>query len=667
MAEKTAVPRLNMRYGIIYHAPTRETTLSDIRLPELDPKFYILTKDAVPGENEMNFLGTPIPLLFSDEKAYAGNPLCAIFAPDYESAIIAERMITPEEKKEEPSEGLEMPFDEYGWGRIQDFKNDSEIKEEAPETKEGGSESQETAIKKDDYRKMETEFRLDPIVSSPYELFTAEAWLEGGLMHIKVPTQYPAFVKKTVAASTALDEKKIMVHALEGGPTNDEYLLEPARLSALAAIACIETKGPIQLRDRAHNRRGLIQTKRTTWFSQEAKPIAEEVEHTVDIGAYPVLFREYQRQAITGLIPSYPLQAFRVKVRIKCTPQYPSFLFSSLGYSEALAATEYHENEIARMYDISPLQFRLMAYKEKRKFTDYLPAVEMAEIKKLLLSVGEKSSFDRKWSSYSLQKGDPSLIGYSRGIAISSGIGIAGFSTSFISENEFQAKLTYTQKNTVLISTSAVPSGALAKFWKKLVKDTMGLAKDEDVFFSAVNQDTPDSGPKILARLICNFSKQLVLAAKKLKQLKETEKPPFSLLVDIENRYFPCEFDEGSFAAMAVEVSISEYDYHPIVEEIWAEYSIGLIIDESSMVNSIKQNILKLLSFNGISVSKDFQMHISLRKRDTESIAAIESVTKAMLLSGITSAFRQAMGNKSMHLPTSSAEILAARRTKDEG
>ena len=665
MAEKTAVPRLNMRYGIIYHAPTRETTLSDIKLPELDPKFYILTKDAVPGENEMDFLGTPMPLLFSDEKAYAGNPLCAIFAPDYESAIIAERMIEAEKKEEEPSEGVEMPSDEYGWGRIQDFKNEPEIKEEEQEDKQEEAESQETE-KKEDYRKMETEFRLDPIGSSPDELFTAEAWLEGGQMHIKVPTQYPAFVKKTVAGATALDAKKIMVHAMDGGPANDEYLLEPARLSALAAIACIEIKGPIQLRDRAHNRRGLIQTKRTTWLNQEAKPIAEEVEHIVDIGAYPVLFKEYQRQAITGLIPSYPLQAFRAKVRIRCTPQYPSFLFSSLGYSEALAATEYHENEIARMYDISPLQFRLMAYKEKRKFTDYLPAVEMAEMKKLLLSIGEKSSFDRKWSSYSLQKGDSSLIGYSRGIAISSGIGIAGFSTSFISENEFQAKLTYTQKNTVVISTSAIPSGPLAKFWKKLVKDTMGLAKDEDVSFSQINQDTPDSGPKILARLICNFSKQLMLAAKKLKQLKETEKPPFSLLVDIENRYFPCEFDEGSFAAMAVEVRISEYDYHPVVEEIWAEYSIGFIIDESSMVNSIKQNILKLLSFNGISVGKDFQMHIFLRKRETESIAAIESVTKAMLLSGITSAFRQAMGNKGMHLPTSSADILAARRAKDE-
>lgn len=660
MADKTAVPRLNMRYGIVYHAPQREVTLSDIRLPELDSKFYILTKEGIPGENEMDFLGTTLPLLFSNEKSYDGNPLCAVFAPDYESATLAGRMIEAGKKEKEEYVSDDLPVDEYGWGRLQDFQDD------IIESGEKEADGQENPSK-EEYRKVETDFYLDPIISSPFELFTASAWLEGGLMHIKVPTQYPVFVRKTVSRATALDERKIMIHALEGGPTNDEYLIEPARISALAAIACIETKGPIEIRDRARNRRGAIHTKRTTWLNQESKPVAEEVEHTVDMGSYPILFKEYQRQAITGLIPSYSLQAFRAKVRIRRTCQYPSFLFSSLGYSEALASTEYHENEIARILDITPLQFRMMVYKDKKKFTDYLPAVEMGEIKKLLLSVGEKSSFDRKWSSYSLQKGDSSLIGYSRGIAISSGIGIAGFSTSFISENEFQAKLTYTQKNTVVINTSAPPAGPLAKFWKKLVKETLGLVREDDVIFAPTSPDTMDSGPKILARLICNFSKQLVIAAKKLKQLKETEKPPFSLVVDVENRYFPCEFDEGSFAAMAIEVSISEYDYHPTVEEIWAEYSVGMIIDESSLVNSIKQNILKLLNFNGITIGDRFRMHISLRKRETDSIAAIESVTKAMLLSGITSAFKQAMGNRNMHLPTNSAEILMARRTKDEG
>lgn len=704
-----------MRFGSLVSSDEAGSAIRNIIMPDLDQKYSVITADDIPGENDIDIFGTRIPLLAKDEIHFKGEAVLAIFGPDYESSEILKRQIVietgepgneveeivpdaatapepvPEEEnvpgETKETDGDEVPAEEsrpaiemeimdmpdlealragtartvsedekltsgeYGWGNLDEFRNGrKEIHEEN---------GVETEVVRE-YRKVESSFRLDPVETSLFTLYTATCWMEGSILHIEVPTQYPELVRESIARVTGLDRKKILLHIQDYNSPYDEFFYPPAKLAAIAALACLKLKAPIELRSRAYSRRGAVRTERITYMSEDNHPVAEEVIHTVDLGAYPYLWKEYQRQAIAGLIPSYPLSAFKATVRIEKSRNYPSSLFASLGYTEALASTEYHISELAKESGMTPLQFKFHVSKDKRKFTDYLPAIDLSDIKKLTRSVAQKSSFDRKWSANNFQKGDFGLLGYLKGIGIASGIGIAGFSTSFIKENEFSAKMTYTAKDTVTVNSSAFSHGTALRYWKSILQEELGLEKADDAIFLSSEQNPIDSGPKVLSRFVCNFSRQLQAGAKRLKQLKETEKPPFSLLVDVENKYFPCEFDEGCFGAMVIELRIDERDYEVTIEEVWAEYSIGVIADEATLVNTIRQVIMRTLVENGAKLSSQCKVNISINRRITDNIAAVGSVTRALTTGALMNALTQAYEKKGAYLPTSASFLISA-------
>ena len=540
MADKTNVPRLNMRYGQLYTSDEAGKKISEINIPEFDQKFLVMKAGDLLGENKLSLAGSEMPIMADGSVLYPEQPLVALIAPDYESATIAMRSISVSFSEESEEEEENLYQEDYGWGNIEDYRNgwkevikkekteekapqeekseetehSSEDKEESETNKESeGENGEEQPEEKEEeeviiheYRKTETSFILKPVEYSSYTFFAATCWSEGANLHVMVPTQYPQFIADTVSSATGYERKKIVVHTSQYHESYDEYLLYPAIVAAIAANASLMLKCPVEIKTRAYNRRGGIRTKRITYLSPDLKPLAEEVVHTIDIGAYPMLEREVERQAMTGIIPSYPLQAFKASVKIEKSFSFPSFIFSSMGYSEAMAATEYHSSALAKEIGMSPYEFRLWAYKDKRKFTDYLPAIQMAEIKKLLTSIAMKSSFSRKWSANDLGRSNPSFLGYTKGIGLASAIGIAGFSTSFVSEHEYQAKMTATQRGAIVIDTSAYSRGTAVTFWKKLLKDELELTSEDSVLFSNAEHSSLDSGPRILSRFICSFS-----------------------------------------------------------------------------------------------------------------------------------------------------------------
>lgn len=685
MADKTNIPRLNMRYGIICTSKDVGKKIKDIKIPDLDQKYLIIKAEDLEGENSLDFAGSTMPVMAQDEIRYQEQPVLAIIAPDFESAAIAKREVTIETEDDiEDDENLYQ--EDYGWGNIEDFRSgwkevikkevelEEEDKGEEESEKENNEETKEEEVKEKktkeveeiivhEYKKIETTFSLSAIKHNSFSYFTATCWQEGSSLHVIVPNQYPSLVADTISKVTGFERKKIIVHTSQYAEVVDEYLLYPVIIASITASASLKLKCPVEIKTRAINRRGEVKTKRTTYLGQDMKPIAEEVVHTIDIGAYKMLEREIHRQAMTGIIPSYPLQAFKASIKLEKSFNYPSFIYTSMGYSEALAATEYHSSYMAKEIGMSPYEFRLWVMKDKKKFTDYLPATQLSDLKKLLTDIAMKSSFSRKWSSNDLGRSNSSFLGYTKGIGIASGIGIAGFSTSFVTDHDYQAKLTYTQRGAIVVDTSAYSRGTAVNFWKRILKNELDLTSEDSVLFSNSEHSLMDSGPKILSRFICNFSKQLQANARKLKSLKESEKLPIALTFDVENRFFPCEFDESAYSAMAIEVMLSDSSFIPEVKEVWASYSVGQVANTDILSLSIKQQILRTLIENGMAIGKDVKINIYYTRRDSESIAAVTSITKALVISSLTSALEQAIGKK-VSLPISAEEILQLKEEK---
>ena len=627
MADRKNFSRYNMRCGILMHAAEGGVRISDLKLPDLDSRYLVLTGNDIPGTNTISFLGRSMPIIAKETLSYPGQIILALFAPDYESAelVMREISVTTEPLGETAEPQLPDSL-EYGWGEL--------------------AEEDEAKL-----RKIETSFTLRHIAKRSRRLFTVTAWMEGANMHIEAPTEWVELVKATVERATGYPKRNIIIHTLPYTAKHDEYLLDPALLAAVAATATIRTGLPSEIKtDGVFSRPG-INVQRTVGVDEDGKPVTETAVMTVDQGAFAFAPEEYQRQAMAGLIPPYSLKRFRASVRIAASGSYPSAFCGSLGYSEALASTEYHISRIAAELGTTPYLYRGTVEKEKRKFTDYIPGFELEEVKKCADDAVERSSYNRKWSADTFQKEDFGLLGYLRGIGMASGAGISGFSTTLSKELRFSAMMTYTQKRNVTINTSALSHQGTIASWKKKIAERIIPGRPDDVMFLSYGPDTIDTGPDVLSRLVASFTPQLESAAKRLSILKDSEKLPVSLRFDAENTSYPCEFENSGYGAVVCEIKIERNTMLPVVTEIWGSFAFPSIMDRISLVNSIRRTMMLTAEENGMVIPLSFRLHLELRETGTDdTVSSVQQLARGLTLGALMNAVAQAIGSKAAEL-----------------
>ncbi len=624
-----------MRCGILLHAEKGNERIADLKLPELDARYIVLTGSDIPGSNTIQFLGRSMPLIAKETISFPQQIVLALFAPDYESAELMMREINlqTESLGDTPEEQTLPDSLEYGWG-------------EMDENEDGR------------YRETETEFSLTRIARKNNKLFTVTAWMDGANMHIEAPSQWPELIRDTVEKATGYPKRNIIIHILPYVAKHDEFLLAPAVLAAIAATATIKSGLPSEIRDEGFFSRPAVKVKRKVLLDEDMKPVFENAEMTVDEGAFAFVPEEYQRQAMTGLIPPYPLKGFRGSVKITTSPTPAASFCGSLGYSEALASTEYHISRLAEVAGTTPHLYRSMIEKDKRKFTDYIPGFDLEEQKKCTDNVVRISSFDRKWSANTFQKEEFGLLGYLKGIGIAAGAGVAGFSTTLSKETGFSAMMTFTQKQNVTINTSAVTHPGTMRLWKKRISEKIIPGRPEGVMFLDQGPDTLDSGPDVLSRLVASFTLQLDSAAKRLNVLKETEKLPVSIKFDAENTYYPCEFENSGYGAIACEVRIDKLSMIPSVYGIWGSFTFPTIMDRTSLENSLRRTIMMTLRENGMNIPLSFRIHLEISEDGTDdTISSVQQLARGLTLGALSNALHQAAGHHASSLPITAEEI----------
>ena len=167
MADRKNFSRYNMRCGILMHAEEGARRISDLKLPDLDARYLVLTGSDLPGTNSISFLGRTMPLIAKETISYPDQIVLALFAPDYESAELMMREVRLEtEPLSEPAEPVTLPDSlEYGWG-------------EMDENADGK------------YRSTETVFTLTGMTRHNRRVYTVTAWMEGSNMHIEAESLY---------------------------------------------------------------------------------------------------------------------------------------------------------------------------------------------------------------------------------------------------------------------------------------------------------------------------------------------------------------------------------------------------------------------------------------------------------------------------------------------
>lgn len=645
MAEAKKFERHNLRCGLVLKSTEADVRLLGFDMPQLDNRYQVLTgKDLTEG-NSLTFFGGTMPILAEDIISFEGQPILALFGPDYESVELLMTKIKPITEPLGTKPDIDSPYTplEFTWGL-----------DERPE---------EDVLPK--MRKIETNFRFEHSVYFSALRYYVTVWQEGKNIHVQSPMQWPDLVRSTVAKATGWNRKNITLHERPHSSKHDEYLIMPAVHAALAAIIAIRTGIPVEIRTVGESARAGIDVHRVTYANDEGKPIYDAVEMNVDQGAYPFAFEEFQRQAMTGLLPYYAVKSFKARINIHKSTNYPASFCGSLGYAEALAATEYHTSRLSDLISMTPAQMKGNIEKEKTRFTDFAPSYNIEAHRNNTLKIADDSIFNRKWTSNTFQRGDFGLVGFLRGIGFATGSSIAGFSTTMAKECGFMAQITYTQNQNVTLNSSALCGNVDAKYWKNLIEAKFPKDnKPANVIFLEQTPETLDSGPDVLSRLTCRFTPQLAAAAKYLHTLRNADKQPNSMRFETENTLSPCEFEYSGYGAMVTEIKVSRMDYLPVVKKIWAYFSLSVVLQEKDVKEKAKRAILNVLSECGAVISDDFELHLSFHTQPdgAETISSLPAISSALTMASFANALYQVAGEEAAILPTSAKKLHEAIR-----
>lgn len=640
MADRKGFTKYNIQYGLILRSPIGHSKLLGFNLPNLDKSFFILKGEDLEGNNSISFIDGDIPIFASGEIAYKGQPLLALFGPDFESVEIALSKITPitEPIDEEsgPTEFIE-PY-EYSFGKEQ-IPSDEELSK---------------------MRKTESEFTFNAtLFSNPYR-YATYAWLDGKGITIESPSQWEEPIRKNVSYHTGISENLIEIINQKHFSKRDEYLITPVIFSVIAAIAAKKTGLPTRMRSVARAARPQFKIKKTTYFDEEGNMAFEDADMSVDQGAYPIAPHELQRQAMAGLLPLYRVGRFRGRVSILKSFNAPASFSGGLGYPEASAASSVHISKLPMKNTLTPIQYFDSFDSGSTKFNDILPSIDISEYQDSIEKISELSSYNRKWMTNSLMKSEFGLMGNIRGIGFAMAVGIAGFSTTFAKHSPFEAQITYTQKHNISLNTSGSSSRDI-EYWKSIIENEIVEKKGSEgaLIFIERSSDTIDSGPDTLNRFTSCLTPQLKEAAMKIDSIKDKEKPPISIRFKVENPNSPCEFEPSGFGAEIIELSISEYSYKPVVRNIWATLNLDNVINTKDVKERIKRHILLTLEECGAVLSNTCKINLSIvdHNKNDGILSSIVAIAKSMTMGAFLNALKQATGKESPELPTGAVNI----------
>lgn len=655
MAERfrSGQSRLNMYFGTLICSTVPKARITDISFPELDGRFIIIRAEDIPGVNEVAAFDGAKPILTGAEISCKGQPVLAIFGPDYESVTIAARETVirydetlvqegPEEGSRPLPEPLELFFGEGDAG--------------AP----AGEEE----------RLIQTTVSSQHRTPQSFMNVSCSAWQEGGKMHIETKTQWPEMVKRNVARAANLPEESVIVHTIPTNCRHDEYLFMPTIMAAIASIAVLKTGIGAEIKTQTFSSAPAITFQRSTVCTKEGKPVRETVIADVDQGAYLFASAEMQRQIMVGLIPNYPLEAFYARINIHTSPAPSAAFFGTLGYSEALADTEYHAGTIATESGIDPLQWKSQYLTGKRRFTDYLPAFDLSVLDTLANEIATQSDYGRKWNSFELQRGDMSLIPFCRGIGIASGVSIAGFSSTRSRQVDYQARLTWTEKNNLTINTSLPTEGNTNTILKQMVKSELNLSDEHDVIILDRDNSSLDSGPDVLHRTIGKLPKQLISGCRRLIAEKLDHEPPISITFSTDDKLSPCEFENSGYMAVITEVRIDNVTFSPFVEEVWAAVTVGHTYNADELRSKLILEIIQGLKDAGAVFHNDskrpFTVHLSIHEDNSDNLSSLEEAARGLARASFALAVKQCASELKLGYPITAEGVEFALHGKGE-
>lgn len=657
MADKREpIHKANLLHGIVITSAIDRGRISEIKVPPLDNNYVLVAARDIPGTNRVRILDNATTLLTSSQISYKSQPILALFGYDRESVQLKSREIVisyEEPSLEEPSPSISPKSEEivsspfaYHYGNM------------------------ETATSDEKLLVMERSYRFSGTSYNNSNITRISVDLEGDKLHVYLPTQWPAHVRETLSEITGYSKKKIILHRLPFYAPHDEMLLGPTYLASIAAVASIKAKGPVQLQYKIESFRPELTIERKSWYFPDGKPQAESISVSVDQGSTPLFTEEMSNQLIAGLVPIYPLEALSVSITFMTSKNPPAHFFGDLGYCDALASTESHYNEIARLTGYTSYAWRLKFATENSSHLPVIKFDKLSKLKDVITDVSTRSDFQRKSAAYELQTNMKvrlsTFFNYSRGSALACGAGISGFSSECKSLPQQSVQVQLNPNNMVECNTSFYTNGASVEIWKQIICEELGVEKG-NISFPADEQELLDSGPSVLSANSGRMPQQIQRACAQIKEKRFVQPLPIceSVLNARMGGAKGSLFLSNSWVALALELEIQAVTLQPIVRNVWVSISTGKVFDEQALRSKIRHTIVSTLREGGalLSSDKSFTIDIVIKEEGEQLSSSVTSALKGTATAAYVSALQQALGSHIPKVPVTGEIILDVMRS----
>ncbi len=657
MADKREpIHKANLLHGIVITSAIDAGRISDIKVPPLDHNYVLVAARDIPGTNRIRVLDNATALLTSAQISYRQQPILALFGYDSESVQLKSRDIEisyEESSSEEPSSNISTKSEQIA---------------SSPFTYRYGN--MEAGTSEESLVTMERTYHFNGSGYNNSNITRITVDLEDDKLHVYMPTQWPAHVRETISEVTTFAKKRIIIHRLPFYAPHDEMLLGPTQLAAIASVAAIKAQGPVQLQSKIENYKPEFTIERKSWYFPDGKPQAESISVHVDQGSTPLFTEEFSNQLIAGLVPIYPLEALEVSITFMTSNKPPAHFFGDLGYCDALASTESHYSEIARLTGYTSYAWRLKFSSESSSHLPVIKFDKLAKLKDVITDVATRSDFQRKSAAYELQRNMKvrlsTFFNYSRGTALACAAGISGFSSECKSMSQQAVQVQLNPNNKVECNTSFYTNGASVEIWKQIICEELGVEKG-NISFPSDDQEMLDSGPSVLSANSGRMPQQIQKACAQIKEKRFVQPLPICESV-LHSRMGGAKgslFLSNSWVALALELEIQAVTLHPVVRNVWVSISTGRIYDEPALRSKIRHTIVSTLREGGalLSSDKSFTIDIAIKAEGDQISSSITSALKGTVTAAYVSALRQALGAHIPKVPVTGEIILEVMRS----
>lgn len=657
MAEKgtKTVKSSTIFHGVIVTSTIDSGSVIGITLPREDKRFFLLGPKDLLHTEAIKVFKESFPLFASSQISYRGQPLLALFGPDREAVIAKSKEIEIDYQLEVDVKPFNHKLThhpvEYQWGDAEKFFTEN------------------TPFVEKSYTDKRVWSGSDTITS-------VKTYLEDDLLKIEVPTQWPFHVRDSVAALCGRTQKSVVVYPKAHFSPKDENLLHPTLIASIAALATLKSGSTVILSNSSATYKSPVTITRKTALDGKEKPIAEIVDATIDQGAYPLFTQEVVKQLLCGLIPQYPLEAFKAQIHIVESHSPPSHFYGDLGYSSALFSTEAHASALCRYAQINPSNWRLKHYNESKERSDVIESPPIALLRDLIGTTTTESDFSRHYAVHELQRrGRKTLstfLNYSRGIGIACGAGISGFSSDSPYQNSVKIEVTLDAHNKVVINSSFFPSQKTQHLWKSIIAEELSVEEETIEFIENNTTAMVDTGPEVLSLDV----KRAVMMIQECCRVINGKRfqDPLPITESVSARQILSDsiplFSSENWGTLVIELEINTITLEIEARRVWGRFLFSNPPDIESLQTKIRHIInVTLHECNIVGIRKGETQPIIDIKVDSFGEAtypsSATSALRAMVMAASSAAISQALNCDVNRLPISSEEIIEYIRRKE--